>query len=532
MRGSALALQRKTMIHCYQCGKETEPPFPGVVRALCPECASHAREAAASAQPQEVISAPAEVTPVALPSSWPLVTCILIALNVLVFAAMVVNGAGFISPTPQQVLPWGADFGLLTLSGQWWRLFSSMFLHFGIMHLAFNMWCLWSLGVLAEKLVGRGSFLLLYLFSGIGGGLLSLGWHPMLISAGASGAIFGVAGGLAALFYLKKVAAPTAALKNTKNSILVFVVYNLGYGVMKSGIDNAAHLGGLLAGLALGAALRPAEHGGMQRVLRFPAILGSVAVLLVAGLAVQRVQRPVAQLKSAEDLLDTGKADQAIPLLRGITAEKPDLEAAHYLLGLAYMERSQNDEAETEFQKALALDGENSAYRVNLAAVYLRKNQPDRAVAQLIPVVEKDPQNFLAQVNLGSGYFELKQYDKALAALEKALALRSDDPIPYYLRGACYLGKEDPEKAIPSLEKALALKPGYAGPQRALCGAYWLEKKTDQAAACYEQFLKQHPEDELARRNLASLYRSAGRTREANALLQAAPAAAAQAPAQ
>jgi len=445
---------------------------------------------------------------------------------------MVVTGVGFVSPTAHQVLPWGADFGELTLSGQWWRLFSSMFLHFGVMHLAFNMWCLWSLGVLAERLVGRGSFLLLYLLSGVGGGLLSLLWHPMLVSAGASGAIFGVAGGLATLFYFQKLALPAMALRRTQTSILVFIVYNLGYGVMKAGIDNAAHLGGLLAGLVLGAALRPAGEGGAQRVLRLPGVLGSVGLLVAAGLLVQRVQRPVVQLHAAENLLDSGKTDQAIALLRGITAEKPDLVAAHYLLGFAYLRNSQNDDAETELQRAVAQDGANPSYRVELAVVYLRKNQPDRAIAELAPVVAKNPDNYLAQVNLGSGYRDLKQYDKCLTALEKALSLRDDDPMPYYLRGACYLGKQDPEKAIPSLQRALTLNPGYAAPQRALCGAYWEQKKTEQAAACYEQFLALHPEDQLARRNLASLYRAVGRTRDANALLQAAPATDTPAPAQ
>ena len=459
----------------------------------------------------------------ALPSVRPVVTPILIAINVAVFAAMVASGVSFLTPAPQQVLRWGANFGMATLSGEWWRLFSSMFLHFGIMHLALNMWCLWNLGTLAAKLMGRGTFALLYLFSGLGGSLLSLAWHPMLISAGASGAIFGLAGGLAALLYLGKVAAPAAAIKKAQSSILLFVLYNLGYGAMKAGIDNAAHLGGLLAGLAVGAALQPGERTPGLRVLRFPAGLGFAAALILAGVAVAHVQRPVAELMAAEKLVDSGQADKAIPTLQGIIAARPDLGAAHYLLGNAYLGQSKYDQAETEYQKAIELDANNWSYHVNLAVVYLRKDQPDRAIAQLSPILEKQPQNYMAQLDLAIAYFELKQYDKQLAALDKALALKSDDPKPYFLRGEAYLAKHEPDKAIPSFQKAIELQPGYTSPQKGLCSAYAEKKSIDQATACYEGFLKQHPEDQEARKKLALLYSVAGRTREANALLQAAP---------
>src|SRR5258708_28747174 len=116
------------------------------------------------------------------------------------------------------------------------------------------MWCLWNLGRLAESIFDRGSYLLIYAASGIAGSLVSLWWHPQGLGAGASGAIFGLAGGLIAVLYLGKLPIAKAALKPILKSLIMFAAYNLFFGLVP-GIDNSAHLGGLAAGLRLGAIL-------------------------------------------------------------------------------------------------------------------------------------------------------------------------------------------------------------------------------------------------------------------------------------
>src|SRR5260370_2152526 len=127
------------------------------------------------------------------PPSFP-VTIGLIALNALVFVIMVLRGVFFFDPTPQQAIAFGADFGPLTLNGQWWRLVTSMFVHFGIIHIGLNMWCLWNLGRAAEILMGRFSYLLAYFASGIFGSIASVYWHPLAAAACASLSILGSAG--------------------------------------------------------------------------------------------------------------------------------------------------------------------------------------------------------------------------------------------------------------------------------------------------------------------------------------------------
>jgi rhomboid protease GluP len=185
---------------------------------------------------------------------------ILITMNVLIFVLMAIAGINVLHPTAADVIRLGSNYGPQTLDGQWWRLFTSMFLHLGLPHLLFNMAALVSLGPLAERLFGSGRFLLLYLFAGLCGSVSSLLWNPNVNSAGASGAIFGVLGGLLAFMVNPKTKIPASVSVAQRNSALVFVAYNLLNGVTHAGIDNACHIGGLVSGFAVGWLLaRPLE---------------------------------------------------------------------------------------------------------------------------------------------------------------------------------------------------------------------------------------------------------------------------------
>src|SRR6266566_4669282 len=181
-----MSLQR-----CATCGKEFERGFGDSSSSLhCPACVQQLAQSTRASLPP-----PAGKSVSAGGGS---------EASVLVFVIMVLRGVSAFSTTPQQAISFGADFGPLTLNGQWWRLVSSMFVHFGLIHLGLNMWCLWNLGRAAERLLGRFSYLLAYLVSGIFGSIASVFWHPLAAGAGASGAIFGLAGALVSFVYLKK----------------------------------------------------------------------------------------------------------------------------------------------------------------------------------------------------------------------------------------------------------------------------------------------------------------------------------------
>jgi rhomboid protease GluP len=213
----------------------------------------------------------------------------IIGLNVAIFALMALMGVSLTAPSGEQLVYWGANFGPFTLGGQWWRLLSSTFIHIGIIHLALNMQCLWQLSRLTERLYGNWAFLTIYILSGLGGSVASLWWNPNILSAGASGAIFGVAGGLVAFLYLGKLPLPRGATQSILSSTLVFVGYNLLYGFTSTGIDNAAHIGGLVTGALVGALLtRPLPPPpGLSRLPKAFIAAGLVLLLVVGTLLVR-----------------------------------------------------------------------------------------------------------------------------------------------------------------------------------------------------------------------------------------------------
>jgi rhomboid protease GluP len=216
-------------------------------------------------------------------------------------------------PTPKDAIAFGADFGPLTLNGQWWRLVTSMFVHFGVIHIGLNMWCLWNLGCAAERLLGRFPYLLAYFVSDIFGSIASVYWHPLAAGAGASGAIFGLAGVLVSFVYLKK--APAYLQINSKmlGSLGAFILYNLAYGAVISGISNAAHLGGVVMGVAFGALLPPATASEPLRRTRLSlALLVSAVALVASAVAVKRLRADVGELASIQQSIENRKTTKPV----------------------------------------------------------------------------------------------------------------------------------------------------------------------------------------------------------------------------
>lgn len=229
-------------------------------------------------------------------------TYLLLFINVLVFALMFRHGpvppmlrahqfAGTMTaPFELDTLQhFGGSDGELVLDyGQWWRLLTAIFVHVNLLHLAVNMWCLWNLGVLGEPLLGREGLIATYVLTGVAGNLCSLGLTVLLrqdeLVAGASGAVFGIAGILIILLSNKRLSLPWAELRALRRSVVLFAVLNLLIGlapqmvlpVLPRGalgkipmdlsplehIDNTAHLGGFFCGLAMGLALFPRMMSG------------------------------------------------------------------------------------------------------------------------------------------------------------------------------------------------------------------------------------------------------------------------------
>jgi len=220
------------------------------------------------------------------------ITNLLIASNALVFAVMAgFFGAGWLQTSSLRAyVEYGANNGAVTTDGEWWRLLTHQFMHYGLMHLGFNLWALYQGGHFIERLQGRVLFLATYLGSGVCGGLLSILWHGDKVwSAGASGAIFGLFGCVLGYLLRERQALAPAVYKPMLRSTLVFAGYNLVFGLVYPGIDNAAHIGGFAAGALFGwlgamplepGRRSPALPGCLLRVCAACACLVAAGVLL------------------------------------------------------------------------------------------------------------------------------------------------------------------------------------------------------------------------------------------------------------
>jgi rhomboid protease GluP len=240
------------------------------------------------------------------------VTYAIIAINVVVFILMAIQGAGIIDANGLVHIRWGSNFGPLTMSGDWWRLFTAMFLHFGIIHLLLNMYALISIAAYLEPMLGKARYITAYLCTGILASLVSLWWHSTPAnSAGASGAVFGMYGVFLALLTTNLI--PKKVRRPLLQSIVIFVIFNLAYG-LKGGIDNAAHVGGLLSGMGIGflfAFNLKKEKQGQKVHWIVPVV--SITSVLICGYYLQ--QNKVA-LEERQPIIEFIKNDGSIDLDR------------------------------------------------------------------------------------------------------------------------------------------------------------------------------------------------------------------------
>jgi rhomboid protease GluP len=227
-------------------------------------------------------------------------TYFLLAINIAVYLWMVTHGVDPRDPSEAALLHYGANDTWLVLHGQWYRLLTATFVHVGLIHLLTNMWCLWNLGMLGEPLIGPWGMVAVYLITGIAGNLLSMAFNVistltthdtrflLQVGAGASGAVFGIAGILIVLLSNRRLPFPWAELRRLRSSVVKFASINLIIGLAANqlpigiSIDNMAHIGGFVSGLALGVPLAPRMTAGRERYLDRQKIAFAAACLLLA----------------------------------------------------------------------------------------------------------------------------------------------------------------------------------------------------------------------------------------------------------
>jgi membrane associated rhomboid family serine protease/Flp pilus assembly protein TadD len=478
------------MAKCIRCGRQLQG---FTFKKICPWCRQH--EAAQRGEIVEDVPQPVIRRPWASQSSISL-TQILLGANVAVFLAMAL-GSGAVMDFPGHSLLFGANYGPYTLTGQWWRLLTYMFLHQGIWHIVFNMWCLWDLGALCESLYGRVTYAAIYVLTGVSAGLASVAWNPRVSSVGASGAIFGLAGALAASYYLGEFRLPSLAIQPALRSLTFFIGFNVLFGIGYNfflggnygGIDNAAHIGGLISGLVLGALIaRLAPGHDVRRV----GVLSVVALaVLGCGLFVRQWRSGPMRTALAFQALGGTQGDP-VARLKMILAQNPNLAPAHFALAQAYFEQQKFSEAEAEFKRVIELQPKNASARFYLGMTYLSLKRPEDAkqafngmlqqgansgeahygIGMALALEDKHQEainEFQLAVKdgsdasgvyseMGNSYAKLKMYDDAISAYLKEKEKSGDNPEVENALAEAYQAKGMTKEAQDARNKAVQLK--------------------------------------------------------------------------
>jgi len=357
------------------------------------------------------------------PTAW--ITPALVAINVLAFVAQCLSVARGSDLGGSGLGFWAANIGPLTIDGQWWRLFTAIFVHSNLLHLLLNMWALWNIGRLTERLFGNRAYLGLYLGAGLIASMATLAWDPARGSVGASGAIFGLFGAFLA-YLIRPGDLPHGVFRSHWVPTLLFVAFNLVSGALDTATDNAAHVGGLLGGFALGLVLaRPVsrrEESVSFRRSHFTATILIVGVLAAGFTYLHSMKGPVPvahQFAIRQAWYVNGEARavarwQAIETRLGVGTMNDDELAAQVQTEILPFWKDAHLRLQ---QAAKELSGEDLAY-INEVAAFARSRK-EWAEAVIAVAKGRDQQQFaVARARADEGTVILARITR--------LAMRSD----------------------------------------------------------------------------------------------------------
>ncbi|SDY54285.1 rhomboid protease GluP [Evansella caseinilytica] len=321
----------------------------------------------------------------------PLFTYLLMGIILAVFAIIEIFGS---STDTQTLIRFGAKFNPLILEGEWWRFFSAMFLHIGIVHLLMNSLALFYLGSTVERIYGTSRFIFIYFVAGFAGSLASFAFNEQ-VSAGASGAIFGCFGALLYFGMMHR----RLFFRTMGMNVIVILIINLVFGFVVQVVDNGAHIGGLIGGFFASVIVGLPKHRYQLKQLAAGAVFaaGLVALLLYAY--------------SQEETSQT--------------------RAVYFQLGYEYLQQELMEEARPYFEKIVAGDYEEDEMLITEAYFYLAYIQAMTedildAKDNLIKAIERNPLFHEAHYNLALIYIDLEDEEKAFEHVQQALEIQPD----------------------------------------------------------------------------------------------------------
>jgi membrane associated rhomboid family serine protease/tetratricopeptide (TPR) repeat protein len=462
------------------------------------------------------------------PTLVPVATYVFLALNFLAFAVMVAIDASSLPPLgaiisrtltgmstdPELLLRLGASFGPYTHRGEYWRLVMPMFLHIGLLHLAINNYSLYILGRLLEPIYGYGRFAFLYVVSGIGSAYLSMSMSNN-VSAGASGAIFGIAGVMLVAGYLHKGSIPRQWGRAFGKGMLPIIVLNLAFGgALHQWVDNWAHLGGLVSGVILALLIPPPNREyvpgqpmeeNSQAMAAIPVII--VAAAIVATALHYRTNTVLTRvLREGQVFHALKRNDWALQRFKAAAASAPRDERPHEAMGQIYSEQEKWPDAAREYEQALKLNPTSVEAGIGAAQAQMEMGNSAKAQEYLKSVQEDIPETAEAHYELADLYSQHKFYTQAIGDYQTALRLDPKMKEAELGLAGVYQATGNTAQAHESLQMLEKDYPDTPAGQSELGSIYSQFKFDADAARHYERALHLKPDLPAIQNNLAWLY--------------------------
>ncbi len=483
--------------------------------------------------PPIVITTPPQPPPFIRRRYTPIATLVILGLNVGIFLLMEFAGG---STKPDVLLNFGASYGPYIRHGEYWRLVMPMFLHIGVPHLILNTLGLFVLGRILETVYGYGRFTLIYVASGMGSSFLSM-TVSRSVSAGASGAIFGIAGAMLTVGYFHRTAVPRRWRRAFGGGILPLILLNLFLGFTIPGIDNWGHIGGLFVGMVASGLVAPPGLDWNPALLQpepsqAMVIIPLAVVILAMGAAVEHHRASQAVARLIEDnrkLRVAGHIEQAIQQAQEIARLAPRDNRPHEQLGSLYLHQGRTEEAIREFDEARRLNPLSASAQRGLAVAYRRKGNSERAKRVVEEFLGENANTWEGKRVLADLYLEGKFFPEAIETYQEALELNPDDAVTHNNLGWLLATADDrqfrdPKGALEHAQRAVSLSEWKEATFiDTLAEALFVNGRYDEAVQTQTRALKLDPDNQEYLEHMA-------RYRKAAAVDQGATSQSEQAP--